>query len=492
MIIMTFRIFFSILVFQIIHFDAQCALSSSTKDSSIVDSLNSVGYNYRLTDPETTLVYARRALTLSKEIKYTNGLAEAYRISGIAFSYLGKRDKAISCYLIALSSFKASKNLVGEAKIYNNIGNLYREIDYDKALEYYKKALSLAKILKDNELIAGHYLNIGIVYFSKADFKKSLEFTLKSHSIYKKLNHEVGIILALQTLGVVYNKTNQSDKAEKYLLEAFHRAKSSNLNSVMGSISLTLVSIYANKKDYEKADFYLTEGKKYAFIAKDPKIQSDLLKKSYQLERSRKNYKKALNYLQELYTQDSIELQNTITKKFGMFEEQSKFEAREKKNLIELEKAKTNRVILFASLIVLTLAILVILLLTLSVKKKAKTNKLLKKLNAEISLQKENLDTINHNLEEIINERTKDLKIKNTKLSEYSSHLSHQIRGPVATIKGLMLLQKEALIDDKEYIEEISKWINEIDTRIMNINSVLNNLSEPGLIPRSSKKENES
>src|SRR5690606_14675729 len=101
----------------------------------------------------------------------------------------------------------------------------------------------------------------------------------------------------------------------------------------------------------------------------------------------------------ELYTQDSIELQNTITKKFGMFEEQSKFEEREKKSLIELEKAKTSRVIFIASLIVLTLAIVVILLLTLSVKKKAKTNKLLQKLNAEISLQKENLNAINQNLE---------------------------------------------------------------------------------------------
>ena len=99
---------------------------------------------------------------------------------------------------------------------------------------------------------------------------------------------------------------------------------------------------------------------------------------------------------------------------------------------------------------------------------------------------------MNRNLEQIIDERTKDLQIKNRKLSEYSSHLSHQIRGPIATMKGLMILEKESLIEEKEFITEISKCVNEIDDRIININDVLHNLSESGLIPKPVDKENRS
>jgi signal transduction histidine kinase len=133
----------------------------------------------------------------------------------------------------------------------------------------------------------------------------------------------------------------------------------------------------------------------------------------------------------------------------------------------------------------------VIFLLINDVKKKNKTNKQLNVLNEEISLQKEILNEVNHNLERIIDERTKDLKVKNRKLSEYSSHLSHHIRGPVSTMKGLMMLEKEDLIEDKEFIDEISKCVNEIDDRIINMNDSLNNLSESGLIPKLSENQQE-
>ncbi|HEY0896707.1 MAG TPA: hypothetical protein VGE15_09175, partial [Sphingobacteriaceae bacterium] len=73
-----------------------------------------------------------------------------------------------------------------------------------------------------------------------------------------------------------------------------------------------------------------------------------------------------------------------------------------------------------------------------------------------------------------------DLKIKNRKLSEYSSHLSHQIRGPVATLKGLMLLEKDNLIDQQELVQEINKCVGDIDDKIININKSLNDANVPG------------
>ena len=96
-------------------------------------------------------------------------------------------------------------------------------------------------------------------------------------------------------------------------------------------------------------------------------------------------------------------------------------------------------------------------------------------LNQEVFKQKEDLDRINHTLEKTIDERTKDLKIKNNKLSEYSSHLSHQIRSPVATIKGLLILDAEQLIDQEEFIQQLQVCVDDIDQKILNINEMLNN-----------------
>ena len=123
--------------------------------------------------------------------------------------------------------------------------------------------------------------------------------------------------------------------------------------------------------------------------------------------------------------------------------------------------------------IVAGLLLVVIGLLMSNVRRKATTNSKLTELNDEVSRQKDNLDRINHHLEEIIDERTHDLQNKNKKLSEYSSYLSHQIRGPIATLKGLMNLEREGLVDQAECINMMDKCVSEIDEKIIEMSDML-------------------
>ncbi|MCO5950070.1 DUF4062 domain-containing protein [Mucilaginibacter flavidus] len=102
-----------------------------------------------------------------------------------------------------------------------------------------------------------------------------------------------------------------------------------------------------------------------------------------------------------------------------------------------------------------------------------KLKKQINLLNTEISQQKDRLVRINYHIEEIIDERTKDLQVKNKKLSEYSSYLSHQIRGPIATLKGLMNLEKEGLVDQFECVRMMNKCVSEIDNRIIEMSDML-------------------
>jgi signal transduction histidine kinase len=134
-----------------------------------------------------------------------------------------------------------------------------------------------------------------------------------------------------------------------------------------------------------------------------------------------------------------------------------------------------SRARFWSIVIVAFLLVTVIALLINNVKRSASSNRKLLELNNEITLQKDDLDRINHHLEEIISERTKDLKDKNMQLSEYSSYLSHQIRGPIATLKGLMILEKENLIDQAQCIEMMDKCVSEIDEKIIEMSSKLNN-----------------
>lgn len=454
-------------------FQKDNSLTGTKKDTTTVNEYNKLGYMARLTDPEQTITYAIRAKTLANQLNFINGEAEANRIQGIGNSYLNQRDSALSYYLIALELFKKSKNELGEAKVSNNIGNLWIDIDYDRALNYYKNALIIAQKYKLKDLIAGSYLNVGNAFYRKKNYNVALKNYEKSSSLFNEINNPIGITQSLQNRGVIYYSLNQFDEAESLLLTANAKAKEFELNSSVSSINLNLTSIYIAKSDFEKAEQFLKEGLAFAKLVKNDKIVYDFNYSYYELEKKRKNFDKALFYLKEVHDQDSVNYKKNISSNINLIQETLKQQQQQKEDQLIIERQKLSTTLFIASAIVAALAFFVIVLLIRINKKSKESNKELTSLNEEVSIQKQNVDRINHKLEEIITERTKDLIYKNQKLSEYSSHLSHQIRGPIATLKGLVMLIEGDMVKSEDVVPQIKKCVDEIDAQIMDINEAL-------------------
>jgi len=446
-------------------------------DTNEVIRLNTEAYSVRLSEAVQTVEIAKRALALANKLSYKNGMAEAYRNMGIGWSYQYEPVKAFDSYLNALTYFQECGNKSGTAKVYNNIGNLYRDNDYDTALKYFKMALPIAVKLKDDGLIASLYLNMGNVYLRKKEFYVALSFFEKSRVMFNKQKDSSNLISALQNIGVTYFSLKQFDKARKLLMAANAGAKRYEMNTAIASIDLTLSSLFIAQNNFKEAEKYIQEG---SFYAQNKKIESDYEYTSYELEFKRKNYEQALFYLTNIYKQDSLDYKNYVSARIGLLDGKHRQEAALKEKELIIERQKNDRYLFWGSAITACLLLVVIILLVASVKRKAQTNRRLTELNGEVSRQKDNLDRINHHLEEIIDERTKDLQIKNRKLSEYSSYLSHQIRGPIATLKGLMNLEKEGLVDKKECINMMDKCVSEIDDKIINMSDSLHDPNRIG------------
>jgi len=442
-------------------------------DTTQVNQLNNDGYKLRRSDAEQTLAKATKALAIARKINYINGIAESYRIIGVGRDYNGEPEKAIESYLNALSYFQIANNQIGQARVYNNIGNLYRDNDYDKSLEYLRKSLHIAKNLSDQNLIASLYLNIGNVYYRQKNFYEALNYYNKSNDLFKQLGNTEYEVTCMQNLGVIYFNLSQYDKAEKLLLEANVQSKKFNIYQQIASTDLTLSSLYISKKNFSEAEKYVEEGKSYAEMVKSDRLLSDYKYTSYQLEYKRKNFEKALYYLQDIYKKDSLNFQNYVSARIALLQVKHRQDEQQKENALTILKQKSDRNFFWGITVVAFLLLIVIILLSGNIKRKAETNKRLTELNGEISRQKDNLDRINHHLEEIIDERTKDLQIKNRKLSEYSSYLSHQIRGPIATLKGLINLEKEGLVNKEECFNMMDKCVSEIDSKIMDMSDML-------------------
>jgi tetratricopeptide (TPR) repeat protein len=460
--------------------NAFVAGDNSGPDTSAVIKLNKQGFDMRLTDPEQTVADAGKALAIAQRIDYKAGIAESWRMMGLGNYYLDQSVKAIDDYLTAIKYFTEINDFRGEGRVYNNIGNLYRDNDFDLSLEFFEKALVIAKKLSDNKLIAPIYLNIGNAYNFKKNFNQALNYYNKSNDLFVALKDTVNLIQCMQNKGVIYFKLNQLDMAEQLLLAASKRAKQLDLYKPVASIDITLADIYIAQNKFKEAEKVIAEGIAFAKIVKSEKNQADFVYTSYQLELKRKNYEQALHYLQGIYRQDSTTYRQNTSTQITVIREQVKQQARQRENELLLQRQRYDRVKFWGVAIVAALLLVLVGVLVGNVKRKAKTNTQLTNLNAEVSRQKDNLDRINHHLEEIIDERTKDLQIKNKKLSEYSSYLSHQIRGPIATLKGLLNLEKEGLVDQPECIKMMNKSVSDIDDKIIEMSDMLHDPGRTG------------
>ncbi|MBD1391471.1 tetratricopeptide repeat protein [Mucilaginibacter glaciei] len=452
------------------------------QDTIEVKKLYSRGFDYRYTDPQQTVDDAAAALAIAEKLpdlpQFKKFLGESYRIKGIGNYYLNQSRAAIDDYLKARNIFRDLNDLRSEAKVNNNIGNLYLDSDYGKALEYLNSSLQIAQKLSDQGLIGSSYLNIGNVYYRKKSYYQALAYYDKGNAIFTAIKDSVNLIQALQNRGVIYFSINQFVKAEQLLTTAVKAAKEKDMNKSVASTNLTLASLYIAQDRFAEAENAIQEGQAFALAVKDDKLASDYNFTTYQLELKRKNYEKALHYLQIVFRQDStIHISNESTQ-INIIQEQFKQEAKQRENDLILQRQQNDRIKFWAVTVVAGLLLVVIALLMNNVKRKTATNAQLTTLNAEVLRQKDNLDRINHHLEEIIDERTKDLQIKNRKLSEYSSYLSHQIRGPIATLRGLMNLEREGLVDEKECINMMDKCVSDIDQKIIEMSDMLNDTSK--------------
>jgi hypothetical protein len=94
--------------------------------------------------------------------------------------------------------------------------------------------------------------------------------------------------------------------------------------------------------------------------------------------------------------------------------------------------------------------------------------------NGELLQAQDNLNSLNLDLEKVVNERTAKIQIQNEVLIKYSYTNAHHLRGPVARLLGLALIYKLEPKPDSDFIiEKMVDQAHEIDAVINQINTDL-------------------
>ncbi len=283
-------------------------------------------------------------------------------IGNIYFDW-GQLEKSLEYFEKALVLYKEAENSIGLASAYNNIGNIYKiEKNYDKALYYYDLSLEVKKANNNQQGIAMTYHNIAEIYEFEGNINDAIQYYNSSISIYKQLNNQKGISMLLSSLGSLYWTINKNDEALEILQHGLEIAKKNNFSEDIRNNYKNIAQVYESMNELGLSLMYY-------------KQYSDL--------------------------HDSI-FKATIHRQIE--EAQTKYETEKKEKQIELlniEKELKNAKIKRQTIVNYTLIFGVLALFIISFlvynryRLKRRANFMLRKQNAEIEKQRDEIRSIN-------------------------------------------------------------------------------------------------
>lgn len=182
--------------------------------------------------------------------------------SHIVFSQSNQVDSLLK----ALETEKADSNKI---RILRDIGDMYVDNNANKAIDYYTKALEIAKKLDKKLVVANTYYSIGYCYLSKGDYDKSLENYLQSVRIYEELKDSRRLTNAYMSIGNVYNQNKNDAKTDEYYTKAKKLIDITHDSSLLNSYLAEKGIQFDQKKQFDSAIAYQQRSYDIAVNIKD-------------------------------------------------------------------------------------------------------------------------------------------------------------------------------------------------------------------------------
>ncbi|MEO9964178.1 MAG: ATP-binding protein [Reichenbachiella sp.] len=460
--------------------DSLKSLVSNTSDSTLADIYNQISWNYRNINIDSSIHFAQRALDLSRQLGYLNGVNHSLNYLGIAFRNRSNYSKALELFFEALKSSEYSKDLEEISYTLINIGNIYIfQTNYEGAIDYFQRALENAKMIDNQNIIAYCYLNLGRSMAGLKQYAKAEENYRKAQEIRTKMNDLEGIVISNVDIAELYIKQNLPDKALKLLQENLVNVKLMDHKSTLSYSYINIARAYliknrlAQAKEYVKKSMVINE----THGLKNNETQA-LQLLSEILEES-KDYNQALTFFKKyVAAKDSI-FNEQNTRKIESLHAQYQLEKTEVETRFLREQTHLNEVIIKRQRAIIILVVIASLLfLTVAVVAFWSSNER-KKLNAKIEEQKEQAYKHNNDLIDINSEKNNLIRI-----------LSHDLRAPINNIKGLTELHQ---IDHKEdFSESENQTLNLIKSesdRILSMISKILNVEALNVESKATKAE---
>jgi signal transduction histidine kinase len=415
-------------------------------------------------------------------------------LNAVALAYTLKADyeKALDFNFQSLVIREREGNKSDISIALNNIGLVYFKLkNYDKALEYYERSLKYKKEANDTYDLDGLLINMGISNIHLKQPEKAKKYIEEGLQLCgNDCTTEIGINGQFG-LGVANYYLEDYSEAERHFKKSLEISRQTGNKRFQAENLVYLGRVAVKHNDLKKAKVLLKEAETLADSSGYNQLLIDSYKEFSKLYSLSKEYEKASEYQNKyIHLKDSLigeELVRDIAKI------QTNFEERENLNTIKLREEDLVRVrnLNIAIGVIALLAGLLVFVLYRSNAITRKVNSALSDAKGIIETQNHRLQNINRELDAKVKEKTADLVKANEDLDKANKSLvrvndeldnfiyktSHDIRGPLASLKGICSV---ALMDVKDplaldYLTKLdisSGRLNVILTRLLIVNQI--------------------
>lgn len=409
-----------------------------------------------------------------------NGLA-------LSYTYYANYDKALEYNFLILSIREEDGDKSEISNVLNNIALVYYKLrNYEKAVDFYERALRLKNSINDNYDLERLLINSALAYNQLEKFSIAEKYTKKALAICGDNCSEQIKLEGEFALGVSNFGMNNLTVSKKHFENSYNISRKIDSKKFSSENLIYLAKIAIHNNSIDDAIRTLSEAERLSSSSGYNEVLIDAYRQFSILYNRTLDFKNAAIYQNKYITLKDSTYNEELIKNIARI--QTDYEQRENIATIAAkeEVIKQQRDLNIAIAIIAMLAGLLVLVLQ-------RSNRTIKRVNAQLSEAKEVIEEQNKLLEDKnkyldkeVEAKTVDLERVNQSLKQVNDELdnfiyktSHDIRGPLASLKGmcnvaLMDVKDPVALDYLSKLDTTAERLNTILTRLLIINQINN------------------
>lgn len=180
-----------------------------------------LSFDYRYSDPDSSLHYGFQVLEAAKAATLRDVEADALRSLSTTYQAQGNYQQALDYGSQGLHISRELGDQLKTAHSLNILGITYdQQGNFAEALDHYREAYAIYKALGDDEWLAMIAVNLGILFKGQGAYEQVIPYYRDAYAIYRRLDMPGEAAFCENNLGSAFYYNQQYDSCVYYSLKA--------------------------------------------------------------------------------------------------------------------------------------------------------------------------------------------------------------------------------------------------------------------------------